>query len=479
MNYMMMRKTPRIMIAALKGGSGKTVITTGLASALMKRDLRIRTYKKGPDFIDSGWLSFASGNPCYNLDQFLMTDETILDSIINHSMGFNISIIEGNRGLYDGMDADGQYSSAELAKLTETPVIIVADVTMSSRTVAALILGCQHFDPELDIKGVILNRVANSRQEKLIIKSIENHCNISVIGSIPRLKESPFPERHMGLIPHFEISRAEEAVKWAGSLVNDHINIELIQKMALDTAHLPGSFNHKPAIERQTSCPCRIGIVKDDAFWFYYPENIHLLKELGAEIIEINTLKDSLIPEIDALYIGGGFPEAYAEQLAMNSLFRASLKNKIEDGLPVYAECGGLLYLGQSIETNGNSYPMAGALPIRFCMENKPQGHGYTILKVSKSNPYYRTGKIIKGHEFHYSRPVIEKNTKIETVFEVERGFCLDGKKDGLIKNNVFATYTHIHAAGNRGWGEAFIRAASNYQRSSTRPEDKFIDNKQ
>jgi cobyrinic acid a,c-diamide synthase len=466
MNHRMMNNTPRIMIAALKGGAGKTVITTGLASALTEKGMRVRTYKKGPDFIDSGWLSFASQNRCHNLDQFLMNDETILDSIEYHSRGFDISIIEGNRGLFDGMNAEGQYSSAELAKLTNTPVIIVADVTMSTRTVAALIMGCQHFDPELDIRGVILNRVANPRQEELIKSSIENYCDIKVIGSMPRFKDSLFPERHMGLISPFEMSCADEAIRWAGSIVNDYIDIELIQKIARDSISLNGFFKERISLSTPKPSTCKIGIMKDNAFWFYYPENIDLLKELGAEIIEINALTDNHIPEIDALYIGGGFPEVYAEKLALNTLFRNSLKNKIENGLPVYAECGGLIYLGQGIEINGNSYPMAGALPIRFYMEQKPQGHGYTILKVRKENPFYKTGETIKGHEFHYSRPVIEKNAKIDTVFEVERGFCLDGKKDGLVKNNIFATYTHIHAAGNRGWGEAFIRAASNYQKS-------------
>jgi cobyrinic acid a,c-diamide synthase len=394
-----------------------------------------------------------------------MNDETILDSIAYHSKGFDISIIEGNRGLYDGMNTEGQYSSAELAKLTGTPVIIIADVTMSTRTVAALIMGCQHFDPELDIRGVILNRVANPRQENLIIRSIETNCNIRVIGSIPKLKNSLFPERHMGLISPFEMGHASEAIEWVGSIVNDYIDIELIQKIAEDSISLNEFFKERFSLSNQKPSTCKIGIIKDNAFWFYYPENIDLLKELGAEIIEINSLTDSHIPDIDALYIGGGFPEVYAEQLAMNSGFRDSLKKKIDSGFPVYAECGGLIYLGQGIEINGNSYPMIGALPIRFCMEKKPQGHGYTILKVSKSNPYYGTGEIIKGHEFHYSRPVIENDAKIETVFDVERGFCLDGKHDGLIKNNIFATYTHIHAAGNRGWGEAFFRVAENFKR--------------
>ena len=188
------------------------------------------------------------------------------------------------------------------------------------------------------------------------------------------------------------------------------------------------------------------------------------LKELGAEIVYIDSISDKKLPDIDGLYIGGGFPEVCAEELSNNRSFRESLKNMIENNLPVYAECGGLIYLGQSLEMNGNSYPMAGALPITFIMEEKPQGHGYTILKVKRENPYYSIGETIRGHEFHYSRPVISETGDIKTVFEVERGHCLDGTRDGFIKNNLFATYTHIHSAGNRSWGEGFIRAAREYR---------------
>ena len=456
--------TSRIMITALRGGSGKTIITLGLTSTFINKNKKISTFKKGPDFIDAGWLTFASGSPCHNLDPFLMDEKAILSSMEKNSAGMDISLIEGNRGLFDGVDVNGQYSTAELAKLTKSPVIIVVDVTMCTRTVAALIMGCQHFDPDLKISGVILNRVAGPRQKNLIKRSIEKYCGIPVVGSIPKLKDNPFPERHMGLVPHFESSYASDAIDWARSYVENHIDTALIEDMARKADPLPSSGMTLARTRENQSPLCRIGVIRDKAFWFYYPENIELLKNLGAEILEINSLSDALLPDIDALYIGGGFPEVYAEELSRNSSFRSSLKEMIENDLPVYAECGGLIYLGEGLEIKGKSYPMAGALPIKFIMEKKPQGHGYTILKVCSPNPYYETGETVKGHEFHYSRPVLTDGEKITAVFDVEKGFCLDGKKDGFCRKNLFATYTHIHAAGNRSWGEGLFNAAMHYK---------------
>ncbi len=462
----MLKNTPRILISALKGGSGKTIITLGLASTFIQKKKKISSYKKGPDFIDAGWLAFASGRPCHNLDNFLMNKKSILNSIKENSADTDLSLIEGNRGLFDGMNVDGKYSSAELGKLTKSPVIIIADVTMSTRTVAALIMGCQTFDPGLDIAGVILNRVAGKRQKNLVKNSIEKYCKIPVIGSIPKLKDNPFPERHMGLVPHFESSHAEEAVGWAQKVVEDHIDTDYILKIANGAPPIGGKETGavSSSSNRKKVNPCRIGIIHDQSFWFYYPENLDHLKELGAELVYINSILDRKLPDIDALYIGGGFPEVCAEQHANNSSFRNSIKDMIENNLPVYAECGGLIYLGKSIEIKGKSYPMAGALPIRFIMENKPQGHGYTILKVKEKNPYYSVGETVKGHEFHYSRPVISESGEIKTVFDVERGHCLDGARDGFLKKNLFATYTHIHSSGNRSWGQGFVRAAEDYR---------------
>jgi len=206
---------PRVIIAALRGGSGKTILSLGLISAWRKRDIALHRLKKGPDFIDAGWLAFAADRPCYNLDPFLMNDAQILRSFLHRSDGVDLSIIEGNRGLYDGLDLDGCCSTAELARLLKTPVLIIVDVSMTTRTIAAVIKGCQAFDPDLNIAGVILNRVANRRQEGLITGAIEKYCGIPVVGAVPKLKENIFPERHMGLVPYQERNRAEKAILWA------------------------------------------------------------------------------------------------------------------------------------------------------------------------------------------------------------------------------------------------------------------------
>jgi cobyrinic acid a,c-diamide synthase len=458
---------PRIIITALRGGSGKTILSLGLISAWKKRGYKVSPFKKGPDFIDAGWLSFAAGRSCYNLDSFLMDDSQIIESLIKNAAESDISIIEGNRGLFDGLDMNGSCSTAELGKLIGSPIVIIADVTMTTRTMAALIMGCQRFDPELKITAVILNRVAGSRQENLVRNSIEKYCGIPVIGSVPKLKEKIFPERHMGLVPYQESEHAQKAIKWARTVVEKNIDLDFIWSSANEVEPLSVSVKnyqegHHDIIKISESP--RIGFIRDSSFWFYYPENLDHLKEMGATLVEINSIEDRGLPDLDALYIGGGFPETRAEVLAKNRGFRDSLSHLIDIGLPVYAECGGLIYLGEEIHINGNTFPMVGALPLGFIMEKKPQGHGYTILKTERDNPYYNVGEIIKGHEFHYSRPVISNGENIEPIFQVERGYGLDGEKDGLVKNNLLATYTHIHAGGNSIWSTRFFRAALGYK---------------
>lgn len=458
----MLSSSPRIIIAALKGGSGKTIISLGLTSAWRKKGYTVAAFKKGPDFIDAGWLAFAAGRPCHNLDLFLMSEAQILQSFQLHSMDADISLIEGNRGLFDGMDLDGCSSTAELGKLIKTPVVVIADVTMATRTIAALIMGCQTFDPVLKIAGVILNRVAGARQEALIRDSVERYCGLPVIGAVPKLKGNVFPERHMGLVPHQERDQARKAVQWARTVVGKHIDLDRIWRLAHDAGPLPDGkrpfekmFSHLTVSDRP-----RIGFIRDSAFWFYYPENLDLLRELGAILVEINSLSDKGLPDLDALYIGGGFPETQAKALANNKTFRASIKTKVEAGLPVYAECGGLIYLGEMFQQDDKQYPMVQALPITFEMDKKPQGHGYTLLEVNLENPYFAVGEILKGHEFHYSRPRISRSKKIQCAFKVRRGHGLDGRNDGLYRKNLLATYTHLHAGGNRLWGERFVQTA-------------------
>jgi cobyrinic acid a,c-diamide synthase len=464
---------PRIIVAALKGGSGKTILSLGLTSAWRGMGHRVAAFKKGPDFIDSGWLSFAAGRPCHNLDPFLMNPEQIVTSMLLNSTGVDISVIEGNRGLFDGFDLDGCCSTGELGKIIKSPVILIVDVTMTTRTVAALVMGCQKFDPDLRISGVILNRVAGLRQESLARNAVEQYCGLPVVGAVPKLKQNIFPERHMGLVPHLESDYAEKAIAWARDIVEKHLDLKAVWNLAHEAP--PLDYNPEEKKEDGTLLlpepPPRIGVIRDKSFWFYYPENLDQLKRLGACLVEINSLEDRNLPAIDALYIGGGFPETQAQALADNVAFRASLKERIEAGLPVYAECGGLMVLGRNLVVDGKEYPMAGVLPLSLILEKKPQGHGYTILEVDDKNPYYPVGEVLKGHEFHYSKAVLHPSDDTRAVFKVLRGEGIDGEKDGLCRKNVLATYTHIHAGGNPEWARRLLRVAMSSR------ESNFSDN--
>ncbi len=445
---------PRIVIGALRGGSGKTLVSIGISALLREMDYSLAVFKKGPDFIDPSWLSLASGETCYNLDQFLMPNEEIISSFIKNSLGKDISIIEGNRGIYDGMDVKGSYSTSELSKLLKAPVILILDVTMSTRTIAAILKGCQVFDKELRIKGVILNRVAGRRQESLIKDCIRTYCNVPVVGSIPKLKENLLKERHMGLVPYQERDEAEKIIDWAKEIVKKYIDLNEILKIAENVEPIRASIDEK---EDKVEQDIKIGYLLDKAFWFYYPENLEAIRNEGAELIRIDSIKDKTLPEIDGLYIGGGFPETQAEALSSNPSLRNELKERMEEGLPVYAECGGLMYLGKSLILEGKEYPMVGFFPVSFFLEKRPQGHGYTIVEVSESNPFFKKGKIIKGHEFHYSKPLLEDDSKF--AFKVLRGKGIFKKMDGIFKKNSLATYTHIHARGNKEWAKAFVKS--------------------
>jgi len=464
---------PRVIIAALKGGSGKTILSLGLVAAWREKGFRVAPFKKGPDFIDAGWLAFAADRPCYNLDPFLMNEEEIKASFLSRSDGSDLSLIEGNRGLYDGLDLDGSSSTAGLAKLLCAPVLIILDVSMSTRTMAAVVKGCQAFDPGVHIAGVILNRVAGQRQEMLITAAIEKYCGVPVVGSVPKLRENLFPERHMGLVPFQERDQAEKAVSWARKIVQDHLRLDQIWEIANRSQDHGIMMPQEAASESKTvldgSFP-RIGFIRDLAFWFYYPENLEQLERMGAVMVEVDAISSPELPQLDALYIGGGFPETQAQGLAENRGFRESLKAEIEKGLPVYAECGGFMYLGERLLVGTRSYPMVGALPVEFVLQKRPQGHGYTVLKVADPNLYYNVGDELRGHEFHYSRPVFTGEKGLKFAFKVNRGRGVDGLRDGVCRKNVLATYTHVHAAGNQRWAKGLFGAALSHQKS-----DKFL----
>lgn len=450
-----------LVVAGLGGGSGKSVIAVGLAAAFAGQGRRVVPFKKGPDYIDAGWLALAAGYPCYNLDPYLMPPEALAHSFRVQIHGRELVIIEGNRGLYDGVDAEGTFSTAELAKTLGLPVLLVVDCTKTTRTVAALVLGCQRFDPEVKIGGVILNRVGTTRHEALVRQAVEQYTGIPVLGAMPRSKEDAFPQRHLGITPCPEHTGAEAAVQVLANKATRYLDLAGIEKMMIPCASEPEAKSSELSRAEE---PVRIGILKDAAFQFYYAENLEALIRCGAQLVEINALTAAKLPELDGLYIGGGFPETSARALSANVSFRASLKNAAEAGLPIYAECGGLIYLGESMVLAGEVFPLVGLFPVRFGLRKKPQAHGYTVLKVEGRNPYYPAGTEIKGHEFRYSRVEEWGGEPGQLALRMERGVGFSGGRDGLVFKNVLALYTHIHALGTPAWAPALVAKAREYQ---------------
>jgi cobyrinic acid a,c-diamide synthase len=471
---------PRVLVAGLRGGGGKTLVAAGLARAWRRAGHRVAPFKKGPDYIDAAWLGQAAGAPCRNLDAFLLRPEAILRSFAAGTSGMDVAVIEANRGLFDGADARGTYSSAELAKLLRVPVVLVVDCTKATRTVAAEVLGCRWMDPDVDIRGVVLNRTAGDRHESVVRESVESVCGIPVVGALPRLDAPPVPERHLGLVPPAELVRNREALERVASLVEGHLELDLLWKVAAGAPPLdlptasPGGLPERRA-PATGEARVEIGVFRDAAFQFYYPENLAALEAEGAVLVEISPLEDPRLPKVDALYVGGGFPESFAAELAANGSFRASLRRAVKEGLPVYAECGGAVYLGEHLSLEGDVHAMAGAVPAVFGFGRRPDGHGYTVLEAVESNPFFPEGSTLKGHEFHYTHLVSVASDRTRFAFRVRRGHGFDGTSDGLCYRNVLASYTHLHALGTETWAPALVRAAARHRALATPVEEVML----
>jgi cobyrinic acid a,c-diamide synthase len=459
--------TPGFMVAAPSGRSGKTVISIGLSKILTEQGCKVQPFKKGPDYIDPSWLSAASGSICRNLDAFLMKKSVLLKSFEQASGDADIALIEGNMGLYDGIDRNGNGSSACLARLLQVPVLFVIDTARMTRSVAALITGYQGFEPETRIAGVILNNVSGTRHAGKLIDAVEQYCKIPVLGTIPRDIGLNISERHLGLIPFKENTSGASVIEYISRITGKHLDIKGILKIAESAGghysnNIRQSKEPRHATKRvpgiASDSPVRIGVFLDRAFSFYYPENLDALTKDGAGIVFIDSLRDNTLPEIDALYIGGGFPELYLEELAANNALMAQIADSIESWLPVYAECAGLLYLCKGIRSNNRLYPMADVIPSTAEICRKPQGHGYVEIEVVKENRFFPVGKVLRGHEFHHSR-LIDTDV-IECACRIKRGNGIDGLKDGIIYKNLFASYTHIHALGTPEWAGAFVSSA-------------------
>lgn len=451
----------RLVIGAVQGRSGKTTFTLGLLKALRDKGYQVQPFKKGPDYIDPSWMTFASGVECRNLDAFMMEQEQIRRTFVQHSLHKDISIVEGAMGLFDGLDVEGSNSTAELAHTLKAPVILVVNCQRITRSVAALINGVVHFDDRITIGGVILNQVARPRHKNIMIESIQKYCNVPVIGVLPKSKEVEIPDRHLGLIPAGEQQRLLERVEQLGHLVQDHVDLDALWQIAKNVPDLP-YYEQKTATVLQGIKP-KIGVIRDRAFSFYYPENLEALEAQGAELVLIDSMQTKQLPAIDGLYIGGGFPEMMAEEISANEGLRQGVLQAAEDGLPIYAECGGLMYLVRNIVDMGKYYPMAGVFDCDVSMEKKPQGHGYAIQEATAANPFFPEGCIIKGHEFHNSA-IIHMTEDNTFGFITRRGKGITDGHDALIYKNTLATYHHLHASSTELWAQSLVRKAQEYQ---------------
>ncbi|MBM9613988.1 cobyrinate a,c-diamide synthase [Desulfobulbus rhabdoformis] len=453
-----MERVKSVVLAGLSGGSGKSVVSVGLIAALRNRGRGVAVFKKGPDYIDAGWMSMAAGRPCYNLDPYLMSHEAIATTFQEHIYGNAYAVVEGNRGLFDGVSAQGEYSTAELAQQLELPILLVVNCSKTTRTIAAVVLGCEAFDPRIRIAGVILNQIATPRHESIIRQSIETYTDVPVLGIMPRLKEDVFPMRHLGVTPHQESVAAGETVDRLGALAETNFDLDAIVE------RMPRKVPIPPEEIHLSSPQVTIGVLRDAAFQFYYEDNLEALTRAGARLVMIDALRsDSLPQDLDGLYIGGGFPETSARQLAENESFRQSVREEVEKGLPVYAECGGLIFLGRSILLDGQEYPLAGVFPVTFGLSRKPQAHGYSSFVVEQENSFYPVGTKIKGHEFRYSIVRTYDDPPESLVLRMQRGTGFIEGRDGLVKKNVLALYTHVIASGTPQWGEGLIGAARRF----------------
>jgi len=445
----------RLLISAAHKSSGKTTVSLGLCAALAARGLVVQPFKKGPDYIDPMWLGQAAGRPCHNLDFYCMSHEEILTAIGQYSSDADISLIEGNKGLYDGLDLDGSNSNAAMATLTHTPVILVLDARGMTRGIAPLILGYQAFDPDVRIAGVILNQLGGSRHEAKLRAVIEHYTDVPVIGGVHRNRALEIDERHLGLIPSNEASAADKKIIEIRKQIRDQVDLDRLLAVA---GHDVLDFTSSPPASEITTAAVRIGIAHDRAFGFYYPDDLAALEQAGAKLVTFNTLTDAALPTIDGLFIGGGFPENHMEMLESNAALRADIRRAIQDGLPAYAECGGLMYLSRSLSWNGKRAEMVGAIPADTVMHARPQGRGYVRLRETTSAPWSSDGPAgeFAAHEFHYSN-LENMSEPLTFAYEVLRGTGVDGRHDGIVINRLLACYSHMRDSRQHHWAKRFV----------------------
>ena len=474
------------VIAGPASGVGKTTVTLSVMAALRKRGFAVQPFKCGPDFIDGGYHTRVCGRASRNLDGWMLSADANRQIFRRTAAGAAVGIVEGVMGLFDGADGKSEAgSTAEIAKWLRLPVVLVVDASAMARSAAALVHGFKTFDPEVKLVGVIFNRVGGAAHYQLLKDALMSRTNAMPLGYLPVDERIRIPERHLGLITAGEGLVSESMLSLLGELAEESIDLDKLLECATVPA-LPKEALAQNARPVAISHSIRLGVARDKAFCFYYDDNLDALRDAGAEIVEFSPLDDPRLPDaVDALYFGGGYPELFAKQLSENGQMLASIKRAAQEGLPIYAECGGLMYLAEQIVTNdGISFPMAGVLPLRVQMTDRLVNFGYSEVSFTSDCLLGPAGKKARGHSFHCSR-IIEAEP-VEHVYRTRNSLTGREETEGFRSDNVLASYIHLHFLSSPGLadtfvkniqsakcGEALISAGSEFDRTSSKWPEK------
>lgn len=463
-----MIRIPRIVIAGTNSGCGKTTVTAGIMAALIHRGLKVQPYKVGPDYIDPMFHTFVTGRDSRNLDSWMLKEDVVNHLFIKNSLDADIAVVEGVMGFYDGFGGHTTVgSSAHVSRIIKAPVILVVNGEGASVSLAALIKGFMEFDRDVNVQGVIINNIKSAGSYQLLKEVVQEYAGIPVIGYLPKADSFALTSRHLGLVPSGEIEGLREKMEQLAAEVAKTIDLDLLLSIANEAPLLEDlPLDVQPQITTMEQKP-RIAVAWDKAFNFYYRDNLDLLEEYGAKLVFFSPLEATTLPaDIDGLYIGGGFPEVYARELERNSLLREDIKRAIENGIPAYAECGGLMYLSESIEDKeGNTYRMVGSIPGESKMTSKLQRFGYIEVEMKDENVLSKKPVVVRAHEFHYSSTTVHGN--LDTCYKVIKS-RRNGEPStwecGYKVNNILAGYPHIHFWANTELAKGFVESCINYQ---------------
>ena len=460
------------MLAGPATSSGKTTLTLALMAALKQRGLVVQGFKCGPDFIDPAHHTHITGRISRNLDSWMLDRATNQAIFHNAIQGADVAVIEAMMGLFDGVSGVGeQGSSAEIAKQLNVPVLLVIDASSSARSIAALVHGFESFDPDLSILGVVLNRVGGEGHARLLRDAIESSCNCRVIGALPHDPRFKIPERHLGLTTAAEQPLSTEQTLFLADMAVRHLDFQILLNAHSDLRRDVACYVSSVQAERDhiptgtSSSRVRIGVPRDPAFCFYYQENLELLESAGAEIVEFNLLNSDHLPaSLDALYFGGGYPELFAKRLSENASMLRDVREFAAAGKPIYAECGGLIYLAEELRTlDGNLLKLAGVLPITIEMTNTLVNFGYTEVTFERDGLLGKRGSVARGHSFHYSK--IARAEELDRVYRVSYTLTGRSELEGFAHVNVLASYIHLHFKSNPAVAEALVAYARTFRK--------------